>query len=120
MCIRDRVDRIEKILDNEPIDIYVNPTYIPDEIGSRYDELWTHKRMDRVIQALVRNEIALEINAGRRIPSAEFIKRAKAQGVKFTFGTNNVGPDDLGNLEYCLEMIEECGLEPADMWIPGN
>jgi len=114
------VDRIEKILDNEPIDIYVNPTYIPDEIGSRYDELWTHKRMDRVIQALVRNEIALEINAGRRIPSAEFIKRAKAQGVKFTFGTNNVGPDDLGNLEYCLEMIEECGLEPADMWIPGN
>ena len=112
------VDRIEKILDNEPIDIYVNPSYIPDEIGNRYDELWTNDRMDRVIAALVRNEIALEINDARRIPSAAFIKRAKSEGVKFTFGTNNAGQIDLGNLEYCLEMIQECGLEPGDIWIP--
>ncbi len=114
------VDRIEKILDNEPIDIYVNPTYIPDEIASRYDELWTESRMDRVIAALKRNQIALEINDRRRIPSAAFIKRAKAAGVKFTFGTNNGGPGDLGNLEYCLEMIKECGLQGTDIWLPGK
>ena len=112
------VDRIEKILDNEPIDIYVNPSYIPDEIGDQYDELWTTDRMDRVIAALVRNEIALEINDARRIPSAAFIKRAKSKGVKFTFGTNNAGQVDLGNLEYCLEMIQECGLEAGDIWVP--
>ncbi|HXK58903.1 MAG TPA: DUF1080 domain-containing protein [Acidobacteriota bacterium] len=114
------VDRIEKILDNEPIDIYVNPTYLPDEIASRYEELWTPARMERVISALVRNGVALEINDRRRIPSASFIKKAKAAGVKFTFGTNNGGPSDLGRLEYCLEMIEECGLEPGDMWMPGH
>jgi histidinol phosphatase-like PHP family hydrolase len=74
--------------------------------------------MDRVIAALVRNRIALEINDRRRIPSAAFIKRAKAAGVKFTFGTNNGGPEDLGRLEYCLEMIRECALTPDDIWIP--
>ena len=90
------VDRIEKILKNEPIDIYVNPTYLPDEINTRYDELWTPERMERVIKALVESGIALEINARRQIPSAGFIKRAKAAGRKFTFGTNNGGADDLG------------------------
>jgi hypothetical protein len=111
------VDRIEKIV-REPIDIYVNATYIPDELNDRYDELWTEARMDRVIGALVESGVAMEINDRRQIPSAAFIKRAKAAGVKFTFGTNNGGADDLGKLAYCLRMIEECGLKPNDMWIP--
>jgi hypothetical protein len=112
------VDRIETILNEEPIDIYVNPTFIPDEIGHMYDELWTEDRMDRVIAALLENDIALEINDRRRIPSATFIKRAKAGGVKFTCGTNNGSLSDLGRLEYCIDMIEEAGLTGQDMWIP--
>ncbi len=112
------VDNIEIILNNEPVDIYVNPTFIPDEINHIYDELWTEKRMDRVIKALVDNNIALEINNRRRIPSPAYIKRAKAAGGKFTFGTNNGSADDLGKREYCIEMIEECGLTSKDMWVP--
>ncbi len=112
------VDRIEKILANEPIDIYVNPTYLPEEINDRYDELWTPERMDRVIEALVENQVAFEINNARRIPSPAFIKRAKEAGVKFTFGTNNGSASDLGRMDYALEMIGECGLTPADMWMP--
>jgi len=112
------VDRIEKILSQEPINLYANATYIPDEINDRYDELWTPARMDRVIKALVDNKVAMEINDRRKIPNAVFIKRAKAAGVKFTFGTNNAGADDLGKLSYCIAMAEECGLTDADMWIP--
>jgi histidinol phosphatase-like PHP family hydrolase len=63
------------------------------------------------------NDIALEINARYKIPSAEFIKKAKEHGVKFTLGTNN-GANDLGYLEYSLQMIGECGLEPDDFWKP--
>jgi len=114
------VDRIEKILNNEPIDIYVNPTYLPAEIDENYDELWTTECMDRVIEALVDNSVALEINAKLRLPKPDLIKRAKANGVKFTFGTNNSGPNDLGRLEYCIDMVGECGLTPDDMWIPGK
>ncbi len=112
------VHRIEKILRTEPINLYANATYIPDELNARYDELWTPARMDRVIKALVDNKIAMEINDRRKIPSAAFIKRAKAAGVKFTFGTNNAGAEDLGRLSYCLAMVKECGLTPNDMWIP--
>ena len=113
------VDRIEKIM-TEPIDIYVNPTFLPDAINARYDELWTQERMDRVITALLKNNIALEINARRNIPSQAFIKRAKEAGVKFTFGTNNGRADDLGRMQYCIDMIKECKLTPNDMWLPEN
>jgi len=44
-------------------------------------------------------------------------KMAKEAGIKFTFGTNNTGRE-LGRLEYCLRMIEECGLTPDDIFIP--
>lgn len=111
------VHQIEEILNNEPIDIYVNPTFLPEEIAGRYDELWTADRMQRVIRALAENDIAMEINARYKIPSREFIKKAKESGVKFTMGTNN-GGSDLGYLEYSIQMIEECSLEPNDFWLP--
>ena len=53
-----------------------------------------------------------------RIPSAAFIKLAKSAGVKFTCGTNNTGPKDLGRIEYCIQMIRDCGLSWQDMWVP--
>ena len=112
------VARIVDIVENEPIDIYVNPTYLPDEINDRYDELWTGDRMDRVIAALAEKHVALEINNRRMIPSPAFIRRAKKAGVKFTFGTNNAGADDLGRMEYAIRMIRECKLEPGDIWLP--
>jgi hypothetical protein len=112
------VDRIVGIVSNEPIDIYVNPTYLPAEIADRYDELWTEERMDRVINALVNSQVALEINNRNRIPSPAFLKRAREAGVKFTFGTNNGGAGDLGRMDYSIEMIGAIGLTPQDMWIP--
>jgi len=112
------VSRIEKIMSHESLDIYVNPTFLPAELQDRYDELWTEPRMNRVVRALADNGIAMEINAVRRIPSLAFIHRAKEEGVRFTFGTNNTGADDLFNPSYWLEAIDKCGLTPLDMWKP--
>ena len=112
------VDRIEAMVTKEPIDIYVNPTYLPGELADDYDLLWTPERMERVINALVENDVALEINSRFKIPSIEFIKRAKAAGVKFTLGTNNTGADDLGRLEYSIHVIEEAGITPEDIFLP--
>jgi len=111
------VGHIVDIMENEPIDIYVNSTFVPEILQDEYDELWTEERMDKVIQAAVNNNIAMEINARYKIPSAKFIKKAKAAGVKFSMGTNN--PDnELGYLEYPIRMIEECGLQPGDFFKP--
>jgi histidinol phosphatase-like PHP family hydrolase len=113
------VGKIEEILSSEPVQIYVNPTYLPAVIRDQYDALWTPARMDRVIHALVKNGIALEINCANQIPSAAFIRRARESCVKFTLGTNNSGAD-LGYLEYGVKMIKECGLTPDDFWEPGQ
>lgn len=109
------VGKIEAIFSQEPVDIYVNPTLLPAEIMNEYDELWTDERMEKVIKVLSDNNIALEINARYKVPSAKMIKKAKEAGLKFSFGTNNAA-DDLGQLEYCLRMIEECKLTPNDMF----
>ena len=111
----DLVEKIEAIFSQEPVDIYVNPTVLPAEIMPEYDALWTKERMARVIKVLADNNVALEINARYKVPHAEMIKMAKAAGVKFSFGTNNTGRD-LGHLQYCIEMIKECGLTPNDMF----
>ena len=111
------VRKIVGVMENEPIDLYVNSTFIPVVLQDEYDALWTESRMDAVINAAVANDVAIEINARYKIPSATFIKRAKAAGVKFSLGTNNVG-NELGTLDYSLQMIEECGLKPGDFFKP--
>jgi hypothetical protein len=111
------VQTIVSILNNEPIDIYVNPTYLPDVLAAEYDELWTPSRVGRVIDAAARNGVAIEISSRYRLPKPAFIKQAKLSGVKFTFGTNNVDRK-LGRSEYGLQMIEQCGLTPQDFWMP--
>jgi hypothetical protein len=112
------VAKIEAILDGEPVDIHVNPTFLPPQLAPRYDELWTTARMDKVINALVRNQVALEINARFKLPSMAFVKRAKAAGVKFTFGTNNAKNDDLNRLEYSIKAIREAKLTTDDIFLP--
>jgi len=111
------VDRIVKVVTNEPIDIYVNPTFLPDVMSKEYDKLWTPARMQRVIDAVKAADVAVEINNRYRIPSLEFVKRAKQAGVKFTCGTNNAGLD-MGRDEYCIEIIRGAGLTWKDMWVP--
>ena len=111
------VEKTVDILNNEPIDIYVNPTFLPEQIADRYDSLWTEQRMMEVIEAAVKNDVAIEINARFRIPSVKLIKLAKKAGVKFAPGTNN-GDRDLGNLEYCRRMIRECKLTEGDFFKP--
>ena len=111
------VDQTVKILTNEPADIFANATYIPDDMNPDYDKYWTAERVDRVLDVMEQNNIALEISARYKIPSFEVIKEAKKRGLKFTFGTNNVDAN-FGRLEYCFEAVEECGLTVEDMWFP--
>lgn len=111
------VSVIEKILNEEPIDIYVNPTYLPDQMSDRYNSFWTPERMDRVINAAKSHNVAIEINNRYKIPSYEFLKRAKAAGVKFTVGTNNTNKDFTG-AEYAREMIRKLKLTKEDFFLP--
>jgi Domain of Unknown Function (DUF1080) len=114
------VSKIVGILETEPIDIYVNATFLPAAIAPRYDALWSEERMTRVIDAAVKNGVAIEIGARYKIPSEAFLRLAKARGAKFTFGTNNGGANDLGDWSYPLEMQKKLDLKWQDMFVPGH
>lgn len=113
------VETIVGILNNEPVNIYVNPTYLPEQMAGRYDFFWTDNRMKAVINAAVKNKKAIEINNRFKIPSEKFIRLAKQAGAKFTIGTNNVD-SSFGRAEYALEMIRKCGLTEKDFWKPAR
>lgn len=111
------VDQTVKILTNEPADIYANATYIPDDMNVDYAQYWTDERVDKVLDVLEKYDIALEISPRYKIPSFDVIKKAKARGLKFTFGTNNVDAD-FGKCEYAIQAVKECGITADDIWFP--
>lgn len=110
---------VQKIVDvmQEPMDVYVNPTFLPDVMSDQYDELWTEERMDKVITSMVSTGKVLEINNRYEIPNQAFIQKAKDAGLKFTFGTNNADAD-FGKLEYCIRMKDACDLTAEHMYRP--
>ena len=61
-------------------------------MSDRYDMFWTEERIDRFVNALAKSGKALEINELYHIPNKAIIQKAKAAGVKFTFGSNNITP----------------------------
>jgi hypothetical protein len=113
------VARTVEILEKEPIDIYVNPTFLPESLAKDYDRLWTPERMQKVVEAAARNRRAIELNNRYKLPGAAFVRMAKEAGCKFTFGSNNSGPADLRRSEYGLAMIEQCKLTWQDFFVPG-
>ncbi len=111
------VDTIVKILSEEPVDIYVNPTFLPEVIAGDYDTLWTRERMQRVIDAARKYGVAIELNSRYRLPGKQFVQLAKQAGLKFALGVNNTD-SNLGRAEYALDMITACGLTYKDFWMP--
>lgn len=111
------VSRAVGILEREPIDIYVNPTFVPDAISKDYDKLWTDERITKVVKAAKKGAVAIEINNRYRLPGLRFIQAAKAEGLKFSFGTNNTDTK-LGRCEYGIEMVKQCGLKWSDFFVP--
>jgi histidinol phosphatase-like PHP family hydrolase len=106
-----------EIMEKEPIDILANMSWLPAAILKEYDELWTPKRMQKIIDAAVRYGVAFEISASLRLPKLNFLRPAKEAGLKFSFGSNIRGPD-VGKLDYCVATAKEIGLTRAQWFTP--
>jgi len=103
----------------QPINIWSNPTYLPISLQSRCQELWTHERMRKVIEAAAQNQIAIELNSKYNIPSKEFVLLARQAGCRFSLGSNR-HDDEPGNLDYAIRMVKECGLTSRDLYHPAG
>lgn len=107
-------------ISTEPIDIFVMPTFLPEALLPSYEQLWTAKRMQSVIEAAVKANVALEIDCRFRVPRLSFLEMAKAAGVRFAFGSNYQNAADAGNISYCLEMYRRLGLTTGQLFQPAG
>lgn len=111
------VDRHLLLIANMSMDILANGSWLPEAFAADYDTLWTEARVAKVVEALARNKVALEISSGFSLPKLPWLRQAKAAGVKFTMGSNGRYPK-MGLLEYSLEMAEQLELTADDFFLP--
>ena len=105
------------ILQNEPIDIFGWPLFLPVCIARDYYTLWTEERMQTIIELAKAKNVAIEINEMAHVPHKEFIVSAKAQGLKFTFGSDARDPR-AGAIVYGRRVAQACGLTNEDFFVP--
>jgi hypothetical protein len=117
--MEDHVERVVRMLTEQPLDIYAIPTYLPPAIDGQRAKLWTPARLKRVAEAAAQNGVAIELSDRFRLPSEDFIRLAQQAGAKFALGTGNSGAEDLRRSEYGLEMIQRCKLGWQDFFVPG-
>jgi|WetSurMetagenome_2_1015567.scaffolds.fasta_scaffold161166_1 histidinol phosphatase-like PHP family hydrolase len=104
-------------VEREPIDILAAATTLPKVLEAEYDALWTEARMKRIIDAAVKNTVAIEIGGQSRLPRMPFLKMAKTAGAKFSFGSNGRQANS-GRLAYCFEAAKTLDLKKSDMFTP--
>lgn len=108
---------LEVIENHEPINIFGWPLFLPVCIARDYYTLWTEERMHKILAALKKRGLAVEINDIAHTPHEKFISMAKEQGLKFTFGSDT-RDDKAGRLDYCKFVAKKCNLKRDDFFIP--
>ena len=111
------MDYSMEVLTKEPINIFGWPLFLPVCIARDYYKLWTEDRMQQIITAAKARNIAIEINDMSHTPHEEFILKAKARGLKFTFGSDSRNTN-VGRLAYCKRIAEKCNLTASDFYVP--
>ncbi len=111
------VDWHLQIIETMSMDILANGTWLPAAFAAEYDTLWTEARVAKVVDALVKHGVALEISSGFSLPKLPWLRQAKAAGVKFTMGSNGRYPK-MGLLDYSLALAEQLELQADDFFLP--
>jgi histidinol phosphatase-like PHP family hydrolase len=108
---------LEVLNNNEPINVFGWSLFLPVCIARDYYTLWTEERMQKIISAAKKRNIAFEINDLAHTPHEKFINMAKGQGLKFTFGSDT-RDQKAGRLDYCKYIAKKCNLKREDFFIP--
>ena len=108
---------LEVINNNEPLNIFGWPLFLPVCIARDYYTLWTDERMEKIVAALKRKDLAVEINDLARTPHERFIHMAKEHGLKFTFGSDT-RDQKAGRLDFCKYVAKKCNLKKDDFFLP--
>ena len=111
------VDWIIEILETTPLDIWSHPMWVTRKFTANLEQMWTQERMRRVVMSLKNTNTAVEIDSSVKLPTMPFLKMAKAEGVKFSFGSSSQGAR-INPLDWSIATAKELGLTRKDMFQP--
>jgi putative hydrolase len=89
-----------KAMERYPIDIISHPGHSVD-IDTK-----------ELAKAAAYKGVALEINCNHKNMDPDFIKIALEEGATFSLGSDAHKPEEIGNFDHGLELIEKCGIPP--------
>jgi hypothetical protein len=110
---------LEVINNNEPLTTFGWPLFLPVCIARDYYTLWTDERMQKIISALKKKNLNVEINDLAHTPHEKFINMAKEQGLKFAFGSDT-RDQKAGRLDYCKYVAGKCNFKADDFFLPSR
>jgi len=113
------VDWYVEIIQEQPIHILGNCSWLPGPLADDHEAYWTPRRIRKVVNAATKHHVALEINSKLKLPKRYFLEIARAAGAKFTFGSNGRYPN-MGKLHYPLEMARKLRLRKEDIFTPAT
>jgi histidinol phosphatase-like PHP family hydrolase len=111
------VDWIVEILEKTPLDVWAHPMWVTRKFNAQLEKLWTEERMRRVVMTLKNTNTAVEIDSSIKGPTMPFIKMAKAEGIKFTFGGSSQGAR-VNPIDWSIATAKVAGLTKDDMFHP--
>ncbi len=111
------VDWIVEILETTPLDIWSHPMWVTRKFTPQLEQMWTEERMRRVVRTLKNTNTAVEIDSSVKLPTMPFLKMAKADGIKFSFGASSQGAR-INPVDWSIATAKELGLTKKDMFQP--
>ena len=83
-----------------------------------YDSSMVIDWENAVVSLCKKYNVAMEISGMWRAPYERMLRKAKAEGLKFSFGSDCHRIEDVGQIEYCIKMAELLKLTDMDMFLP--
>jgi histidinol phosphatase-like PHP family hydrolase len=111
------VDWIVEILETTPLDIWSHPMWVTRKFNAQVEKMWTEERMRRVVMTCKNTNTAVEIDSSVRLPTMPFLKMAREEGVKFSFGASSQGAR-VNPIDWSVNTARELGLTKKDMFQP--
>lgn len=107
---------VEQTMRTQRMDIYGHCTVLPfceylD--GSSFLTDWENE----LISLCKKYKVALEISGLWKVPELDMVRRAKAEGIKFTMGSDCHLMKDICDLDYAIALAEKAGLEETDFLV---
>lgn len=112
------VAAVEALAAEMPVEIFAHPTLLPHELRSvPPEELWQEADEDRMVLALKRHGICLEVS-NRYRPHQRLVERALAHGVRLSLGSDGHQRDQVGNLDWPLALTRSLGVPDEALYDP--